>query len=105
MALGDKTAREATQELAALGATALVEVLGSADLLEHSQAQVGEPTYAAKLTKESYRLSPTSSAVAAVRTVRLGAAYFFTDGDRVTVVAAHVSDEAVREGVLARRNA
>jgi methionyl-tRNA formyltransferase len=103
LALDDKTASEATNELAALGATALVEVLGSPELLSHPMAQRGEPTYAAKLTKDSYRLSPATSAVMALRTVRLGGAYFFTDGGRVTVLRARASDEVVKEGALARR--
>ncbi len=102
-ALDDKTATEVTNELAALGATALVEVLGSPDLLAHPSAQRGEPTYAAKLTKDSYRLSPATSAVMALRTVRLGGAYFFSDGGRVTVLGARFSDEPVKEGVLTRR--
>ena len=39
----------------------------------------------------------------ALRTVRLGGAYFFSDGGRVTVLGARFSDEPVKEGVLTRR--
>jgi methionyl-tRNA formyltransferase len=77
----DKTAAQLINELAALGATLLVEVVGSRDLLEHPVAQEGEATYAHKLTSETFHLVPANPVVLIARTVRLGRAYCFV-GDR-----------------------
>jgi methionyl-tRNA formyltransferase len=99
--VGDKTARALVSELAALGAAALLEVLASTELLEHPQAQVGEVTYAEKITKETLHLVPEMSRVMVLRTVRLGGAYLFVATKRLGVVAAHESEFDVAPGGLA----
>lgn len=99
-AIGDKTAEELRRELALIGAEALVEVLGSPDLLANPTPQVGEATYAEKLTKETFHLEATMSAVLASRTVRLGGAYFFLGDKRVGVFRATLADDSGKEGEL-----
>jgi methionyl-tRNA formyltransferase len=95
----EKSAAVLTDELARLGAAALVEVLATPELLANPVAQVGEATYAEKLTKETLHLAPATSAVLALRTVRLGGAYCFVDELRIVVLAAASSDVVVEEGV------
>jgi methionyl-tRNA formyltransferase len=100
--IDNKSVDELLRELAELGANALLEVLASKELLAHPSAQVGEATYAEKLTKEAFHLVPTASAELVLRTVRLGGAYLFTGDKRLSVLKAHASATDVDEGVLAR---
>src|SRR6202167_6009227 len=58
VSVDEKSAQELTHELAHSGASALIEVLASPTLLEHPHPQVGEPTYAGKITKEMLHLTP-----------------------------------------------
>lgn len=94
----EKSAAALTDELAHLGAAVLVEVLATPELLANPVAQVGEATYAEKLTKETLHLAPATSAVLALRTVRLGGAYCFVDELRIVVLAAASSNAIVEEG-------
>lgn len=103
--VAEKTAEELTAELAVVGAAALTEVLGSAQLLEYATVQVGEVTYAEKLTKETLHLTPDMTTALARRTVRLGGAFLFVAGKRLGVVSAHVVDDVVPRGVIARHEA
>jgi len=93
--------QELTHELAELGAVALLEVLATPVLLDSPSVQVGEATYAEKLTKETFHLAPASSAELVLRTVRLGGAFFFIGAKRFSAIAAHASDTHVGEGVVA----
>lgn len=83
-----KSSSALLDELAALGAQALVEVLSSEDLLDHPVAQEGEPTYADKLSSETFHLEPTKSVELLERTVRLGRAFTFVNGRRLKVLGA-----------------
>lgn len=104
VAIGDKTLDELMEELANIGASALIEVLGTPELLGQSHAQLGEVTYATKLSKEDFHLSPSSSAVQLLRTVRLGRAFAFVEGRRLLVeVAALNDDDVVAPGALSLR--
>ena len=98
----EKTAEALTRELAELGASALLEVLATPELLENPSVQAGEVTYAEKLTKETFHVTPSSSAKIALRTTRLGGAFLFIDDKRLSLVAAHASDVHVGEGVVTR---
>jgi len=99
----EKTAAQLTQELAELGALALVDVLASPDLLEHPVDQRGTTTYAAKLTSETFHLGPSMSSVEVLRTVRLGRAFTMVDERRLGVRVAHANGETrVAVGVIAR---
>ncbi|MFY9783878.1 MAG: methionyl-tRNA formyltransferase [Acidimicrobiales bacterium] len=103
VSVGEKTAFELTQELAGVGARALLEVLDSPSLLDSPKPQVGEATYAEKLTKENLHLTPDTPAMLALRTVRLGGAYLFVADKRVVVLSSRASSDHVPEGVLAYR--
>jgi methionyl-tRNA formyltransferase len=103
VSVDEKSAPELTGELAHVGASALLEVVGSPALLDHPHAQVGEVTYAEKITKELLHLTPGASTQTALRTVRLGGAYFFLGGKRVVVKSARASDDHVPQGVVALR--
>jgi methionyl-tRNA formyltransferase len=87
--VGAKTLSELTNELAEVGAAALLEVLASSDLLAHPCAQQGEVTYAEKLTKETLHLTPAMDEELALRTIRLEGAYTFVNGRRLRVLTAH----------------
>lgn len=102
--VGEKTAQELTSELSHVGASAIVDVLASPALLENPQPQVGEVTYADKITKELLHVTPEESTESALRIVRLGGAYLFAGGKRVAVLSARPSDDHVPQGFLALRN-
>jgi methionyl-tRNA formyltransferase len=87
--VGDKTAGELTAELSRLGALCLIEVLASPELLAHPKPQRGEPTYAEKLTTETFHLVPTMSPELLMRTVRLERAFAFVNERRLRVLRAH----------------
>jgi methionyl-tRNA formyltransferase len=90
--IGEKTLATLLDELADCGARALLEVLASPELLAHAHAQEGEVTYAEKLTKEEFHLAASSSAVQALRIVRLGQAFVIVEGRRLLVESATASD-------------
>ncbi len=96
--IDDKTASHLKDELAEIGARALVDVLASPSLLAHPRPQEGEATYAEKLTKETFHLQPTMTGVLAERTVRLGGAYFFLADKRVVVERASRGDGSLVAG-------
>ena len=96
LAIADQTADELTAELAELGARALIEVLATPALLEHPVAQLGEVTYAKKITKETLHLVPAMSCAELSRTVRLDHAFTFVGARRLGVLQAHVVSS--REG-------
>jgi methionyl-tRNA formyltransferase len=98
--IDEKTAAQLRGELAALGADALVEVLAKSELLDSPKPQVGEATYAEKLTKETFHLEPAMSVALASRTVRLGGAYFFAAGKRIAVVGARIGEGDVHPGLV-----
>jgi len=99
-----KTASQLTAELATVGADALIEVLASPRLLDEAAAQVGDVSYAEKLSKETLHVTPEMTAALALRTVRLGGAYLFVAGQRLGVERAHASDDVVAVGVVAWRD-
>jgi methionyl-tRNA formyltransferase len=98
----EKSANELTSELAVVGATALIEVLATPELLENPRVQDGEVTYAEKLTKETFHLTPMMTTSLALRTVRLGGAYLVVADKRVGVASAHPVDDALEPGLMAR---
>ena len=96
----EKTAEQLMGELATKGASLLVEVLGSRDLLENPLAQEGEATYAQKLTSETFHLEPSMPVAMMARTVRLGRAYCFVGARRVRVLRGHLVDTRGPSGTL-----
>jgi methionyl-tRNA formyltransferase len=100
----EKSAHELTSELAHVGAAALIEVLATPSLLEHPREQVGDVTYAEKITKEMLHVRPETTTIEALRIVRLGGAYLFVKDRRVVVLSARESNDHVPEGVIALRD-
>ena len=98
--IGEKSAAELTEELARMGADALVEVLASNELLSNASEQVGEVTYAEKLTKETFHLQPTMDRDTLGRTVRLGGAYAFVEGRRLRIDVVHPVEQVVAPGTI-----
>jgi methionyl-tRNA formyltransferase len=92
VSVGEKTSSELLNELALVGADALLEVLASPELLSSPSAQVGEPTYAQKFTPEIFHLSPTMSRELLLRTVRLGRAFILVSERRLRITAASAVD-------------
>lgn len=84
--IGAKTASELELELAHLGADLLIEVLGDPERLAHPRAQVGESTYAAKLSPETYHLTPELTVDEALRLVRLERAFVKVRARRLRVL-------------------
>lgn len=99
--VAQKTASELTDELATMGATAIVQVLDSRDLLANPRAQSGEVTYAEKLTKESFHLQPRMTTQELSRTVRLGRAFTFIEQRRLRVDTVGLSRNSLRAGEVA----
>jgi len=98
--VGEKTASQLTAELAELGAAALIEVLGSPELLDHPRVQVGDVTYAEKLTKETFHLRTDMSVEELRRTVRLGRAFALVNGRRLRVDVVHVASRTAPPGTI-----
>lgn len=98
--IGEKTAAALLDELSRVGAAALVEVLASPDLLEHPTVQEGEVTYAQKLDKETFHLTPSMDADLFLRTVRLGRAFCFVNERRLHVLGARRSDHPVTGAMM-----
>lgn len=97
----EKSFAQLLDELAHLGADALVEVLDSASLLAYPTAQAGEATYAPKVTKETFHLTPVMSCALLLRTVRLGRAFTFVEGRRLLVESATLASDRVASGTVA----
>ncbi|HEY5302449.1 MAG TPA: methionyl-tRNA formyltransferase [Acidimicrobiales bacterium] len=98
--VGEKTSSELIHELARLGAELLIEVLGDADALAHPHPQVGESTYAAKVTPETFHLTPDMSLVQAQRVIRLERAFVRVRERRLRVLGATPTNLAVALGSL-----
>lgn len=92
----DETAGELRDRLVAVGTDLLVRTLpGLAD--GAPTAQVGEPTYAAKLTVEEFELDPAAPAAVTDRLVRAGnprpGAWLVHDGTRLKVWRGHIEGD------------
>jgi methionyl-tRNA formyltransferase len=95
-----KTAGQVTEEMAKLGASALVEWLAH-PTPPHPQPVTGE-TYAKKIDKAEARIDWSRSAVEIERQVRafnpMPGAWFEVNGDRIKLLEATVGAEAGRPG-------
>jgi methionyl-tRNA formyltransferase len=98
--IGDKTASELLEELSQLGATALLEVLSSPDLLAHPRVQEGNATYAGKLTSDTFHVVPDMDQSLMLRTVRLGRAFTLVNGRRMRILRAHEAQMTGSAGTL-----
>jgi methionyl-tRNA formyltransferase len=91
LAVDEKSVSTLTHELAELGAKALLEVLSSPELLANPRAQVGEATYAKKLTSETFHLVPSMEPVMLLRIVRLERAFTLVNDRRLRILRAHAT--------------
>ena len=82
------TAIELRRELVQVGSGQLIRVLSG--VLPHPKPQVGEPTYAAKLSPSEFQIDWTRSADEVHRLVRLGVAWTTYRGRRLKILAADV---------------
>lgn len=87
------TAAELRAELVAVGTRLLVDQLGHG--LGAPVAQVGEPTYAAKIAPAELRIDWRRPAVEIDRLVRVGGAWTTFRGARVKILAADLVDGAL----------
>jgi len=95
----DATLDSLRNQLVSAGTDLLVETL--ADVLPEPMPQVGEPTYAAKISSDDLRLDFSRTATELERVVRLGRAWTMFDGKRLGVWAVEVvADLAPDHGVL-----
>lgn len=89
-----KTAGVLTDELSAMGARLMVEVLGDLDGFAPVEQPEDGVTYAAKIDKAEARLDFTQSAAAVERQVRgfnpVPGAFFEFQGERIKVLAAQI---------------
>ena len=90
--MGDKTAGQLHEELAAMGAELMVETLEGLDTLRPEPQEEREATYAAKIAKAEARLDFTKPAELLEREVRAFApspgSWFTLDGERIKVLRA-----------------
>lgn len=97
-----KTTGDLTEELAAMGARLMVEVLHDPDAYPPMQQPVEGVTHAAKIDKAEARLDFTRSAIEVERQVRAFApapgAFFEYGGERVRVLAAEIVEGAGSPG-------
>lgn len=103
IAIGSQTASALTQTLAERGAALLQKVLNSPKLLANSTPQVGEPTYAEKLSKETFHLSPNDTVLTAIRIVQLEQAWCHIGERRIRIRSAHRGPAVAPAGALVRR--
>ena len=103
-AIDRKTAGALTEELAAIGAALMIDVLDRLELIEpRPQAEDGV-TYAAKVEKSEARLDFNHDAAAVERQIRafnpVPGAFFELRGERIKVLEAEIYSDAGSPGVV-----
>ena len=103
-AIDGKTAGELTEELAAMGAALMVEVLADLDAFPPVPQPEDGVTYAAKIEKHEARLDFTNPAEAVERQVRAfnpsPSAFFEFGGERIKLLAARVTEGRGEPGTV-----
>ncbi len=94
----DETADHLRARLVEIGTRLLVERLR--DGLGEPVPQVGEPTYAAKISPDELRLDFSKSAVEVDRVIRVGRAWTTFRGRRLQIVAARPTPSGPPEGTI-----
>lgn len=95
--IGAKSSTELLAELAELGAEAMSSVLSQFGEVT-PELQVGEPTYAEKLTAEDFVIHPGMDAVQAERVIRLGRTRVQVGAATFKIHRATVSPDALEAG-------
>ncbi|HEX4980401.1 MAG TPA: methionyl-tRNA formyltransferase [Ilumatobacteraceae bacterium] len=93
-----ETAAELRRKLVTAGTALLVSQLR--DGLDSPTPQVGEPSYAAKITPEELRLDWARPAVELDRLVRVGGAWTMWRGSRIKVIEAEILDDRLAPTVV-----
>lgn len=96
--IGSSTAGELRERLAEIGADLLVEELAVG--LHPAVPQVGEVTYARKITADDLRIDWGASADVALRVIRVGGAWTTWRGDRIRILAAQIVDGRLEPTVV-----
>ena len=96
-------ADELTNYLSDLGAELLRDTLSSPSL-PPAVPQVGDATYAKKLSADDFLLAPTETADMLHRRVRLDRAFTWVNGRRLRVLRAHSTHDATAPGRVASSN-
>ncbi len=86
----DDTADDLRRRLVSMGAELVVDALRAG--LGEPEPQVGEPTYAAKLSADDFRLDATRPAAQLLRTIRMGKAWTEFRGKRLRIWDAELVD-------------
>lgn len=100
--VAEKTAEELLNDLTNLGGEAILTVLGDPALLSNSTPQVGEPTYAAKLTPSDFVIAPRTSVLEALRIIRLGRTRVQLPKGSLRLVQARASEEVCTPGEIVK---
>ena len=82
--IDEKSSLELLNELANLGAQLCIDVLSTSPLPD-PKPQLGDATYAAKLTPQDFILEPEVDSESLARIVRLGRAFTYINGHRVRI--------------------
>jgi methionyl-tRNA formyltransferase len=102
--IGRKNAGELTAELAALGAKAMVRVLGLLPDVGRAPQNDARATYAPKIEKSEAKLDFTRSAQEVERQVRafnpVPGAWFEYENERIKVLAAEISEQSGAPGMV-----
>ncbi|PSJ39871.1 methionyl-tRNA formyltransferase [Allosphingosinicella deserti] len=102
--IGRKTAGELTEELARMGADAMVDVLGRLDEISPVTQPDDGVTYASKIEKHEAKLDFSRAAVDVERQIRaftpVPGAFFEVEGERIKVHAAEVSPLSGAPGTI-----
>jgi methionyl-tRNA formyltransferase len=102
--IGGKTAGELTEELAAVGARVMVQVLGDINRVGRVPQNDARATYAPKIDKKEARLDFTRPAIEVERQVRAfnpaPGAWFDYENERIKVLAADISETIAAPGTV-----
>lgn len=91
--VADKTLVQLQDELSTLGTELLIPIVNTwTTQRARAVAQEGTPSYAKKITSDELELDFSGSAVAALRTIRLGRAFTFVGTKRLRVLDASLAD-------------
>jgi methionyl-tRNA formyltransferase len=96
--IGELTADELTMSLGEAGAALLVECLTAG--LDTPEPQVGQATYADKITRDDLRIDWTADPFVGLRQVRVGGAWTTWRGAVVKIIEATTVDGELRPSIV-----
>lgn len=102
VAIGDLTISDLRVRAAQVGAELLLDVLAAPEQISRAEPQVGDATYASKITALDYELNPDESFDMNLRRVRLERAFTFIAGERLLITHVEATPGAPTEPGVAR---